>query len=130
MDASVRQQVLHVNTHELTPLEWAWPMARSNYGNALSVIGNAYPFSGALEQALEAYERRCSNTQDRTPLGWAMTSNNLAVTLRAIGERDSDLKPVDESADTPHRAVHVRFEDGDASELGLHQYEAVSRSGP
>ncbi|MFO1102433.1 MAG: tetratricopeptide repeat protein [Methylocystis sp.] len=76
---------------ERVPLDWA--MTQNNLGNALTRLGEReqgqVEFTRRLEEAVAAYRAaQTERTQERVPLQWAMTQNNLGNALTALGERE------------------------------------------
>ena len=67
--------------------------ARNNLGTALATLGARESGTKRLEEAVTAYRAALTErTQDRVPLGWAMTQNNLGDALRTLGARESGTK--------------------------------------
>jgi hypothetical protein len=46
-------------------------------------------------------------TRERVPLDWAGTQNNLGTALRALGERESGTKRLEQAAETYRTALKV-----------------------
>ncbi len=102
-------------TQERVPLDWA--MTQNNLGNVLSALGERE--SGQEESirrlvgAVKAYRAALKErTRERVPLDWAMTQNNLGVTLSALGERESgreqSIRHLEEAV-VAHRAALMEW---------------------
>jgi tetratricopeptide (TPR) repeat protein len=51
-----------------------------------------------FEEAVAAYRDALKErTRERVPLEWAMTHNNLGVTLLKLGDRESDMARLEEA---------------------------------
>ena len=65
--------------------------AQNDLGIALAILGERQSDPQRLNEAVDAYRAALEErTQDRVPLDWAMTQNNLGAAL-GLGERESDL---------------------------------------
>ena len=87
---------LQERTRERVPLEWA--TTQNNLGNALEVLGERESGTKRLEEAVEAFARRCR----RGPASgcrceWATTQKNLGTALARLGERESGTKRLEEA---------------------------------
>ena len=82
-------------------------------GTALNVLAISLGTLGArdsdtmrLEQAVEAFQRALEEyTQDRVPMNWAATQNNLGNALHSLGERDSDTALLEQAVAAYQRAL-------------------------
>jgi tetratricopeptide (TPR) repeat protein len=67
-------------------------------GNALARLGERESGTARLEEAVQVYRAALQEyTQERVPLGWAMTQNNLGNALGSLGERESDTVRLEEA---------------------------------
>jgi tetratricopeptide (TPR) repeat protein len=59
-----------------------------------------------LEEALAAYSEVLNEwNRERVPLNWALAQNNLGIALRRLGERESNIKRLNEAVKTHRRAL-------------------------
>jgi tetratricopeptide (TPR) repeat protein len=59
-----------------------------------------------LEEALAAYSEVLNESnRERVPLNWALAQNNLGIALRRLGERESNIKRLNEAVKTHRRAL-------------------------
>jgi tetratricopeptide (TPR) repeat protein len=66
----------------------------------------------ALRSAIEIYRQELQErTRDRVPLDWAITQNNLGVTLWRLGERESGTAHLEEAVAAYRAALEERTRD-------------------
>jgi tetratricopeptide (TPR) repeat protein len=76
---------------------------------ALYRQGNEFDDNGALREAVAAYRAALEEfTQERMPLDWATTQNNMATALRALGTRESGTERLVEAV-AAYRAALEEF---------------------
>jgi tetratricopeptide (TPR) repeat protein len=73
-------------------------MALNHLGISLGTLGERESDPDRLEQSVTAFRVALKEyTQDRVPLDWAGTQNNLANALRAVGEREGNSDRLEEA---------------------------------
>ena len=61
-----------------------------------------------MEQSLVAYRNALSErTQDKHPIAWAITQNNLAAAMQALGEHEEDIGSLEASIPVYEAALKV-----------------------
>lgn len=84
----------------------------NDLGLALKILGDRRGSEDLLHQAITAYRAALTErTQDRVPLGWAMTQNNLGTALKTLGERRGDEDLLDQAVAAYRAALTERTQD-------------------
>ena len=83
------------------PAEWASAMC--NVGTILYRLGARRRGARTLEQAVVAYRNALGvrddnvDTENENNIAWAITQNNLAATMQALGEHEEDISALEAS---------------------------------
>jgi len=81
-------------------------------GLALSTLGARESGTGRLEEAVAAYRAALTErTQERVPLDWAQTQNNLGLALSTLGERESGTGRLEEAVAAYRAALTERTQE-------------------
>ena len=63
-------------------------MTQDNYGNVLGILGQRQGETEMLKKAVAAFEGALEErTQERVPMDWVATQNNLGAALQTLGSR-------------------------------------------
>ncbi|MCE2739155.1 MAG: tetratricopeptide repeat protein [Rhodobacter sp.] len=82
------------------------------HGTALWFLGRADAGTARLEQAVTAYRAALTERrQDRVPLDWAMTQNNLGSALQTLGEREAGTARLEQAVEAYRAALTERRQD-------------------
>ena len=105
LDLKVSIDLAHITLDRATTADQRG--AALNYlAISLGTLGERDSDTMRLEQAVVAYQRALEElTQDRVPMDWAMTQNNLGTALGTLGERDSGTERLEQAAVAYQRAL-------------------------
>ena len=74
-------------------------------------LGERESGTDRLEQAVAAYRKALEEyTQQRVPLQWAMTQNNLGNALQELGERESGTARLEQAVVAYRKALEERIQ--------------------